>query len=174
MNARELEVTLREVRWSLTLLLLAFLFCKLAQLTAIATWSWVWVLAPLWVPVGLAAGALATDLALARWDGWVHQRKAARRVEAARRDHGSQVEASAYARRANRDGPLRVNDTTARMAATLSSLGVTVTWLPEMLEWRVLRQSDRKGFVIPEAEVTRSHLDRESALLAAIDKGLRS
>lgn len=172
MNARELDTLTREARWALTALLLAFLFCKLAQLTAIATWSWVWVLAPLWMPLVLAAGALATDLALARWDGWVFERKAARRVQAARRDHhGPQVEASAYARRG--DGPTRTIDPHTRMAAVLTSLGVRVTWSPDLLEWRVLREADRRGFTIPLARVDRSHLDRDSALLSAIDDGLR-
>lgn len=30
-------------------LLVVFLVCKLAGWGAIATWSWVWVLAPLWI-----------------------------------------------------------------------------------------------------------------------------
>ena len=32
------------------LLLVAFVFCKLAQVTAISSWSWLWVLSPIWIP----------------------------------------------------------------------------------------------------------------------------
>lgn len=44
-----------------TLLFFVFLFCKLAKVTAIATWSWWWVTAPLWIGAafGLTIAAVA-------------------------------------------------------------------------------------------------------------------
>lgn len=39
----------------LGLLLAAFVFCKLAEVTAIATWSWFWVLTPMWLPLAVLA-----------------------------------------------------------------------------------------------------------------------
>ena len=36
-----------------TLLFLIFLTLKLAEIGPVAKWSWWWVTAPLWIPVGL-------------------------------------------------------------------------------------------------------------------------
>ena len=35
------------------LLALAFIVLKVAAVGAIASWSWIWVLSPLWIPFGL-------------------------------------------------------------------------------------------------------------------------
>ena len=48
-----------------TLLLAAFIFCKVAGVTAIASWSWWWVLSPLWIVLGLGVAALLIAVALA-------------------------------------------------------------------------------------------------------------
>jgi len=45
-NTSAMEVT-REVRYILTALLIVFVVLKLTGLVA---WSWVWVLAPFWIP----------------------------------------------------------------------------------------------------------------------------
>ncbi len=44
-----------EPRWALTVLLIAFVFCKAAQVTAIAGWPWWKVLLPAIIPACLAA-----------------------------------------------------------------------------------------------------------------------
>ncbi len=36
-----------------TLVFLLFLILKLAGLTVVATWSWLWVTSPLWIPFAL-------------------------------------------------------------------------------------------------------------------------
>jgi hypothetical protein len=41
-----------------TLLAVVFITLKLLGVSAVATWSWWWVLAPLWIPVVLAVGVL--------------------------------------------------------------------------------------------------------------------
>ena len=41
-----------------TLLAGVFITLKLLGVSAVATWSWWWVLAPLWMPVVLAVGVL--------------------------------------------------------------------------------------------------------------------
>ena len=41
-----------------TLLTLIFITLKLAGLGAVSTWSWWWVLSPLWIPLGLAIAVL--------------------------------------------------------------------------------------------------------------------
>lgn len=38
-----------------TLVFLIFLTLKLAEIGPVAKWSWWWVTAPLWIPVGLIA-----------------------------------------------------------------------------------------------------------------------
>lgn len=40
----------------LTAVTIVFVILKLTGTTAVATWSWWWVLAPLWMPVVLAIG----------------------------------------------------------------------------------------------------------------------
>lgn len=40
------------------LLAVVFITLKLLGVSAVATWSWWWVLAPLWIPVVLAVGVL--------------------------------------------------------------------------------------------------------------------
>lgn len=37
------------------LLGLAFIIMKLAGIGAVATWSWLWVLAPFWIPLAILA-----------------------------------------------------------------------------------------------------------------------
>jgi hypothetical protein len=36
-----------------------FLFLKLAEIGTVATWSWWWVTAPLWIPIVVIFGLLA-------------------------------------------------------------------------------------------------------------------
>ena len=43
----------------LGLLTLLFITLKLLGVTAVASWSWWWVLSPLWIPIGLGLGILA-------------------------------------------------------------------------------------------------------------------
>ena len=38
----------------LSILTLMFIFLKLAEIGNVATWSWFWVLSPVWIPVVLA------------------------------------------------------------------------------------------------------------------------
>ena len=42
---------------------IVFLFLKLAEIGAVATWSWWWVTSPLWMPVVFVLGVFATVLA---------------------------------------------------------------------------------------------------------------
>lgn len=42
----------------LTALAVVFIILKVTGTTVVATWSWWWVLAPLWIPVVLAVGIL--------------------------------------------------------------------------------------------------------------------
>jgi hypothetical protein len=37
-----------------------FLVLKLAEIGVVATWSWWWVTAPLWMPIGLVVAIIAT------------------------------------------------------------------------------------------------------------------
>ena len=41
-----------------TALFLIFLVLKLAEIGQVATWSWWWVTAPLWIPVVVVVGVL--------------------------------------------------------------------------------------------------------------------
>ncbi len=41
-----------------TLVFLLFLILKLAGLTVVATWSWLWVTSPLWIPFALGVAVL--------------------------------------------------------------------------------------------------------------------
>lgn len=68
-----------EARWSLSALLLAFVFCKLAGVTRIADWSWWAVLTPLWVPLLLAACAIGAYLVSERVIGWLEEREETKR-----------------------------------------------------------------------------------------------
>lgn len=45
-----------------TLLAIVFITLKLLGVSAVATWSWWWVLAPLWIPVALVFGILIIAL----------------------------------------------------------------------------------------------------------------
>jgi len=40
------------------LLCILFVGLKLANIGVVATWSWVWVLSPLWLPIVLVIGVL--------------------------------------------------------------------------------------------------------------------
>lgn len=42
----------------LTALAVVFIILKVTGTTVVATWSWWWVLAPLWIPVAFAVGIL--------------------------------------------------------------------------------------------------------------------
>jgi hypothetical protein len=42
--------------WSV--LILMFIFLKLAGIGSVATWSWFWVLCPIWIPVVLSFSAI--------------------------------------------------------------------------------------------------------------------
>lgn len=46
----------------LTAIAIVFVILKLTGTTAVATWSWWWVLAPLWIPVALIFGILIIAL----------------------------------------------------------------------------------------------------------------
>lgn len=46
----------------LTAIAIVFVILKLTGTTAVATWSWWWVLAPLWIPVALVFGILIIAL----------------------------------------------------------------------------------------------------------------
>lgn len=41
-----------------TILFLIFLVMKLAQIGLVASWSWWWVTAPLWIPISIIGGIL--------------------------------------------------------------------------------------------------------------------
>lgn len=158
MNARELEVTLREVRWSLTVLLLAFVFCKLAGVTDIAAWSWVWVLVPLWLPVGAALSAWLVDLAVIRYDRWALRRAAAKRAAQARQDHtGGQVEASRFTRRPNPDR-VTVSDLIGVQPVdrAVRSLGGTLLYLPEYLRYDIRHPDLLQPVRIEQDDLTRA------------------
>lgn len=45
-----------------TLIFIVFLILKLAEIGVVATWSWVWVLSPLWIPFVLVIGILLVML----------------------------------------------------------------------------------------------------------------
>lgn len=53
---------MKETRWTLTALLFTFVVLKLAGVTAIADWSWLWVLSPFWIPVVVALVLIAIRL----------------------------------------------------------------------------------------------------------------
>lgn len=42
----------------LTVLTVVFIVLKITGTTVVATWSWWWVLAPIWIPVVIALGTL--------------------------------------------------------------------------------------------------------------------
>lgn len=50
---------------ALTLIGVMFIYLKLTGQTAIATWSWVWVLAPFWLPAAIILTLLVVFLILA-------------------------------------------------------------------------------------------------------------
>lgn len=41
------------------LLAIVFITLKLAGIGAVATWSWLWVLSPLWIPLAVVSGIFA-------------------------------------------------------------------------------------------------------------------
>jgi len=45
-----------------TLLFVAFLVCKLGEITAIQHWSWWWIFAPLWIPALLVIAAYLFEI----------------------------------------------------------------------------------------------------------------
>jgi hypothetical protein len=42
----------------LSILTLMLIFLKLAEIGTVATWSWYWVLSPIWIPVVLAVSVV--------------------------------------------------------------------------------------------------------------------
>ena len=50
-----------------TLLAIVFITLKLLGVSAVATWSWWWVLAPLWIPVALVFGILIISNNYSNW-----------------------------------------------------------------------------------------------------------
>lgn len=177
MSAR-LELATREVRWSLTVLLVAFVFCKAAEVTAIASWSWVWVLAPLWVPAVVAGALLAlaglvglADQAAPRVAHWRAARRRRRQDDDHLEDgpytrHPPQLPGLAAAGDLGRRHPL-----VARLA---QEAGVRVTWNLEYLHWRVLDlQADTKrGFAVSprdvDEEADRALVNDDTALATII------
>lgn len=67
---------------SVSLLGVAFIVLKLA---GVISWSWWWVLAPFWAPVGLAAIVVGTALGVALWCAAADGRLARRRAEQRKR-----------------------------------------------------------------------------------------
>lgn len=62
----------------LSLLALLFVGLKLAEVGAVATWSWWWVFAPLWGPLAILAAVLiflALLWLIATGAGWMLSRK---------------------------------------------------------------------------------------------------
>jgi len=49
--------------------LLAILFIGL-KLTGVISWSWLWVLAPIWIPVGIVLLIMFSIVAAAYWVNW--------------------------------------------------------------------------------------------------------
>jgi hypothetical protein len=47
-----------------SLLAIVFITLKLMGLTAVASWSWWWVLAPLWLPITIVLGILLITFAI--------------------------------------------------------------------------------------------------------------
>lgn len=47
---------MREVRWTLTVLLILFIAFRIA---GVIDWSWWWVAAPFWIPLALSVAAIA-------------------------------------------------------------------------------------------------------------------
>lgn len=41
-----------------TIVFIMFLILKLAGVSSVATWSWVWITSPLWLPVAIVLGFL--------------------------------------------------------------------------------------------------------------------
>ncbi|MGH1451337.1 MAG: hypothetical protein ACRBBM_18180 [Pseudomonadaceae bacterium] len=46
------------------LVFIVFLTLKLAEIGAVATWSWWWVTSPLWISAGLVLGVVSVILAI--------------------------------------------------------------------------------------------------------------
>jgi hypothetical protein len=44
----------------LSILTLMLIYLKLAEIGTVATWSWYWVLSPIWIPVVLAVSVVTT------------------------------------------------------------------------------------------------------------------
>lgn len=42
-----------------------FIGLKLAEVGVVATWSWLWVLSPFWIPIAFVLGILAVALVVA-------------------------------------------------------------------------------------------------------------
>jgi hypothetical protein len=162
-----------------SLLLVAFVFCKVAGVTRIAEWSWWWVLSPLWIgvlvvlAVAMLAGLAIVGIRLGgRGARWRRRRAQARRAELAKRDHTDkaanvQVEASAYVRR---EPITRHLNAVERLAA---SAGITVRWQPEHLRWRVRDNTTRLYFDVTTADIDHSGLrgpDDEVLALIIVDR----
>jgi hypothetical protein len=50
----------------LSILTLMLIFLKLAEIGTVATWSWYWVLCPIWIPVVLAI-SVVTIIYIVLW-----------------------------------------------------------------------------------------------------------
>ncbi len=48
-----------------SILALIFITLKLLDITVVASWSWWWVLAPIWAPIAILAGALLVAFIIA-------------------------------------------------------------------------------------------------------------
>lgn len=162
----------REARWALTLLLTAFVFCKVAGITDVAGWAWWQVLTPLWVPAVVAAVAVAVWFVGERVAVWLEERE----------------EARAKAEREVERGVVDVTRTRARMATaerlTVSTFlppnpveqlaqaaGITVTYVPHLEEWRVRDVTGGLGFAITRADLTnadRDHRNSEDEVLVGM------
>lgn len=48
---------------------LIFITLKLAEIGAVATWSWLWVLSPFWIPIAFVLTCFIVIFLLAMWVG---------------------------------------------------------------------------------------------------------
>jgi hypothetical protein len=62
------------------LVFLVFLILKLCEIGVVATWSWWWVTAPLWIPLGIVFGVFAIAGIVAVIGGAVNRRRSLRRL----------------------------------------------------------------------------------------------
>lgn len=65
MSERNVSVSTGPTFGLATLVFIVFLVLKLAQVGAVASWSWWWVTSPLWISAGLTLGLVVLFFAFA-------------------------------------------------------------------------------------------------------------